>query len=177
MRISQTRDGSRAPFDRLTIFLHWLVVLLVVSLAATGLAFARLPAMVGAPLLLNLHRAAGGILWGVMLLRLLWRSTAARFPPFPERMPRFQQRLATLSEHLLYLLLLLQPLLGLAMSLSLGRPFRLIVWDVPSLAPRNLALWLVLLELHRVGAYALFLLASGHAIMALLHPFRLRHAA
>jgi cytochrome b561 len=174
MRVSRNEDGTRAPFDFLTISLHWLVVLLILVLATTGLAFAYLPAMVNAPFLVGLHRAAGSIVWVITLLRLFWRQTRARFPPFPERMPQFQQRLATLSEHMLYLLLIVQPILGLAMSLSLGRPFWLLAWNVPALAPRNLELWLTLLELHRLGAYALFLLASGHGIMALVHHYVLR---
>jgi cytochrome b561 len=175
MRSSQRDDGSRAPFDLLTITIHWLTVLLISLSAATGLAVRYAAAPEGLrPFLLETHRSAGAIIWGVTLVRLLWRMSFARFPPFPPHLPRFQQWLARRSEHLLYTLLLLQPLSGAAMTASLGRPFQLVVWTVPTLLPRNLELWLTLLNIHRVGAYALFFLVAGHAFAALAHHYVLR---
>ena len=174
MQASQRDDGARAPFDVLTILLHWLTVLFVAVLAITGLTLRYLPAPQLTPLLLDVHRSSGAIVWVFTVVRLMWRQSFARFPPFPPRMPRFQQWLARRSEHLLYALLLVQPLTGLTMTLLLGRPFVLFVWTVPALVPRHIDLWLTALSVHRVGAYALFTLVLGHAAAALVHHYVLR---
>jgi len=89
-------------------------------------------------------------------------------------MPRFQQWLARRSEHLLYALLLLQPITGLATSILLGRSFPLLGWSVPLLVPRNIEAWQILLSVHRVGAYALFAVAGGHTVAAFTHHYLLR---
>jgi cytochrome b561 len=172
MRESRKPDGSRAPFDLVTIFLHWLTAILVGFQLLTGSAMAFWPTLMS-PLLL-VHRSSGVLVFVVTALRLLWRQSFARFPPFPERMPRVLQWLARRSEHGLYVLLLLQPVTGLAMSAFRGRPFQIFTVHVPVLVSRNLDTWPLLQNAHRVGAYALAGLAAGHAFMALIHHYILR---
>jgi cytochrome b561 len=169
MRQSVRADGSRGPFDVLTLLFHWMTVALVSLQAVTGFVFANLSA---APRpLLDLHRSSGAAILAVTVLRLLWRASFAKFPPFPASMPMVQQRAATASEYLIYALLLAQALSGLATTLLLGKPFRLLAWTVPALLPRDPNLWLMMLGIHRMGAYALFALVSGHAVMALIHHY------
>src|SRR5271170_4894284 len=50
----------------------------------------------------------------VAIVRLGWRFSYAFLPPFPQNMPKVQQRVAKASEYALYALLLFQPLTGLA---------------------------------------------------------------
>lgn len=171
MRKSVRADGSRGPFDWLTVLFHWSTVLLVLLQAATGFALANL--IPPPPALLDLHRSSGAAILAVTVLRLLWRASFAKFPPFPASMPGVQQWAATKSECLIYLLLVAQPSTGLVTTLLLGKPFHLLLWTVPALLPRNLDLWLMVLNVHRIGAYALFALVSGHAAMALVHHYLL----
>jgi len=89
-------------------------------------------------------------------------------------MSSVQKWITTKTEYLLYALILLQPLTGLATTLLLGRPFHLFFWTVPQLVHRNLDLWELLLAIHRVGAYCLFALVGGHAGMALVHHYVFR---
>ena len=174
MRLSRHDDGARAPFDGFTITLHWFTVFFIALLAATGLVIRYLPSLAPMPATLDIHRSAGAMVWLLVAIRLLWRATFARFPPFPSGMPRFQQWLARRSEHLLYALLLLQPITGLATSILLGRSFPLLGWSVPLLVPRNIEAWQILLSVHRVGAYALFAVAGGHTVAAFTHHYLLR---
>jgi cytochrome b561 len=125
-------------------------------------------------LLLDLHRSVGTMVLSVALARIAWRATFAKFPAFPVWMSSTQKWIATKTEHILYALLLLQPLTGLTTTLLLGKPFHLLFWTVPALLPRNLDLWQSLLALHRVGAYCLFAVIGGHAGMALLHHWGFR---
>src|ERR1700722_10837183 len=104
MRQSVRADGSRGPFDMLTLLFHWMTVALVSLQAVTGFVFANFSA---APRpLLDLHRSSGAAILAVTVLRLLWRATFAKFPPFPANMPQIQQHAATASELLIYVLLI-----------------------------------------------------------------------
>jgi cytochrome b561 len=111
------------------------------------------------------------MVWCVALTRIAWRGTFAKFPPFPDWMSDAQKWIATRTEYVLYVLLLLQPLSGFATTLLLGKPFPLFIWIVPALVPRNLDLWESLLAVHRVGAYCLFTVIGGHGGLALLHHY------
>lgn len=175
MRILQSADGSRAPFDFVTITLHWLTATLIVLQAATGLAFefAKLGALMQP--LLDFHRSAGTLVWCVALARIVWRSTYAEFPPFPDWMSDAQRWIATKTELLLYGLLFLLPLTGLAATLTLGKPFHLLFLTVPPLLHRNVDLFESLLAIHRAGALVLFAAIAAHAAIALIHHYLFRN--
>ena len=133
---AQPRDrprvgAGRRRFDILTIGLHWATVTLIAGMFASAwllLASDR----EHAAMLLTVHRSLGVVTWVVAIIRLWWRLSCAYLPPFPQNMPKMQQRLAKASEYGLYALLLLQPLTGLAQSLARGRHFMLFAWRVPS---------------------------------------------
>jgi cytochrome b561 len=174
VRTLRSAEGSRAPFDLVTVTLHWLTVTLIVFQAGSGLTLEFAEGTVPTQPLLDFHRSFGAVAWGVALIRILWRWSFAKFPPFPEWMSNAQKWFATKTEYLIYGLLLLQPITGVATTLLLGKPFHLLLWTVPALIHRNLDLWETMLSVHRVGAYALFAVVSGHATMALLHHYVFR---
>ena len=174
MRILRSAEGSRAPFDLVTITLHWLTVTLIAFQAATGLTLQFAEGALPIHPLLDFHRSAGAMVWCVALGRILWRWTGAKFPPFPDWMSNAQKWIATKIEYTIYGLLLIQPLTGIATTLVLGKPFQLFFWTVPALVRRDLDLWESLLTIHSVGAYVLFAVVSGHAAMALLHHYVFR---
>jgi cytochrome b561 len=89
-------------------------------------------------------------------------------------LPRLQQQIAKLNEYGLYGLLLVQPLSGLAMMLSRGRPFTLFFWQVPALLDRAPTVSSLFRSVHEIGAWGLLALISLHAAAALLHGFVLR---
>ena len=89
-------------------------------------------------------------------------------------MPLLQQKLAKLNEYGLYVLLLFQPLTGLADALFLGRPFPLFLWQVPAILPRDKWVADLLFELHYIRGYGLLGLIGAHAFAALFHRFVLR---
>jgi cytochrome b561 len=171
MRIVQNADGSRAPFDFVTIALHWLTATLIVFQAASGaaVAFARDGVLLRA--VLDFHRAGGVIVWCVVLTRIAWRSTFAEFPPFPDWMSNAQKWVATRMEYILYGLLFLQPVTGLAATLVLGEPFHLFFLTVPALFHPDLDLWEALVATHRAGAWGLLAAIGAHAGMALIHHY------
>jgi cytochrome b561 len=89
------RRPNSERFDRVSVALHWLTVLLVVWQFATirllHLNFGH------EPLLLALHRSAGMLALLVMVARLAWRLCFADLPPFPASMSKAQQGAAKLT--------------------------------------------------------------------------------
>ena len=167
-------DARKAGrFDGISMSLHWLTVLLVMAQFVTALVHEALhgPA---AELLLTLHRSSGIAVWTVAVLRLMWRRWFAFLPPFPEGMPKAQQWTAKLNEYGLYLLLLIQPVTGLAASLALGRPFALFLWQAPALMMPGKPLAHMLKEMHETGGWILAALIGLHAAAALYHALVLR---
>lgn len=160
---------SRGRFDALTRLLHWTTLALVLFQFASGWSFDFAEGTpYFAPLLL-LHRSSGAAVWAITALRWIWRASFARFPPFPAGLPHLMELAAKTSERALYLLLLCEPLTGLADTLMRGRPFDLLLWSVPALLPRDLAAAELLHLLHIWGAFALAGLAGLHALAALFH--------
>jgi len=164
---------GRRRFDILTIGLHWATVTLIAGMFASAwllLASDR----EHAAMLLTVHRSLGVATWVVAIFRLGWRLSCAYLPPFPQNMPKVQQRLAKASEYGLYALLLVQPATGLAATLVRGRQFAIFLWQIPQLIPEDKALLATFDLAHKLGAWALGALILGHAAAALIHHFVLR---
>jgi cytochrome b561 len=168
--------ARRPSFDGLTIRLHWATVLLVLALFVSAwlhaLAEARLSDFT--PVLLQIHRSFGVIIWVVTALRLAWRLTNASLPPFPKQMTKLHRATVKVSEYGLYALLLGQPVTGLLSTLFGGRPFALFLWEFSPLIPRDEMLRAAFHLSHELGAWALGALAVSHAAAALFHHFVLR---
>jgi len=175
---AQPRDrprvgAGRRRFDILTIGLHWATVTLIAGMFASAwllLASDR----EHAAMLLTVHRSLGVATWVVAIIRLGWRLSCAYLPPFPQNMPKMQQRLAKASEYGLYALLLLQSLTGLAQSLARGRHFMLFAWRVPSVMAGDKPLTALFHQIHALSAWVLLGLIGLHILAALFHRFVLR---
>jgi cytochrome b561 len=168
--------AARPPFDGVTIVLHWTTAALVLALFATawlhGLAEDHRSSLT--PFLIHFHRSLGVTVWTITALRLAWRLTLARLPPFPAQMTVPHRAMVKLSEYALYALLLGQPLTGLFTTLFSGRSFALLVWQIPPLLPRDEMLRDAFHSAHGLGALTLALVVAGHAGVALFHHFVLR---
>jgi cytochrome b561 len=167
--------SGNGRFDRISIALHWLTVLLITGQLAT----AWLREAVGhesslAMELLATHRANGLLIWTVGLLRLVWRHNFAYLPPFPAAMSKLQQTIAKANEYGLYVLLFVQPITGLSRVLFHGQPFEVLIWKVPALLEPKPAISILFAEAHEFGAKALIVLIGLHVGAALFHRLVLR---
>jgi len=167
----QAGCALRGRFDLVTICVHWLTVVLVLSLIATGLSFDVIGDSKFWPLVFTVHRSIGFSVWVLVCLRIAWRMTHARFPPFANGMNIVHRWVVTLSEYALYALLFLQPVTGMTGTLLSGKPFGLFVWTVPALLPRMPDASVAVFGAHQVGAVWLIALVGGHAAAALMHHY------
>jgi superoxide oxidase len=162
---------ARPRFDTVTITLHWITLLLVLAMIGTGLLYGQMDERPWAPLLLGAHRSLGAILWIITVARLSWRLTGARLPDFPTSMTRLHRFAVRSSEYGLYVLLLTQPVTGLAQTVAQGAPFELLVWMVPPIVPKHFGYVVLFYAVHKLGAWCLIGLVSLHASAALFHHF------
>jgi cytochrome b561 len=166
----------RPPFDAVTRGLHWATAFLVLAMFATAWlhALAEEQESSFTPFLLQIHRSIGVVVWTVTAFRLAWRLTFARLPPFPAPMSGPHRAAVKAGEYALYALLLGQPATGLLASLFGGRPFALLIWQIPPLLQRDEELRAMFLAIHELGAWTLAALAVIHAGVALFHHLVLR---
>jgi superoxide oxidase len=172
---AQRPAAESGRFDRISIALHWLMVLLIAGQFASAWlheAVERESSLAAA--VLTIHETTGVLTWVVALARLVWRRNFAYLPPFPQSMSKLQQTIAKANEYGLYALALLQPITGIGRVLFRGKPFELLVWQVPPLLEPNPVIDGLFAGAHEFGAKALLALISLHAAAALFHRLVLR---
>ena len=86
---SASNPGAAGPrrFDAVTIGLHWTTVTLIVGMFASAWSIGLARDRAEADLILTLHRSLGAAIWILAVVRLSWRLTLARLPPFPPSTP------------------------------------------------------------------------------------------
>lgn len=159
-------------FDLVARLLHWGMAVWLAVLV--GLGFYAINLGYFDPLYhrsVYWHRSLGVLAWGLLLVRLAWRLRHPP-PPWPETMPAWERRVATLTHRLFYLLMFLLPVSGYLMSSADGRAVSVFGWfELPSLLPvaKGRESWMGTVHLWlAVGFCALVLL---HVAAALKHHF------
>lgn len=157
--------------------LHWLIVLLLLGMAITGLVMGDLPKTPKYFWVYTAHKSTGLTLLALVLLRLAWRWYAGS--PMPAAgTPVWQQRIAAITHVLLYALIVAMPLSGWLYDSASGlRPFRwFAMFDVPKLAAPDKALGEIALQAHQWLFLAIVAVVALHAGAALYHHLFLRDA-
>lgn len=112
----------RLRYDRVAAALHWITAALLLAQIALGFLF---HAMERGPVRTEWfawHKTLGVTILVLTLARLIWRWTHTP-PPFPNEMPRWEQRIAVWNHRAFYVLLIALPLSGLiAVSAYTNQP-------------------------------------------------------
>ncbi len=169
-----TAEKETAPsrFALPSRILHWLMAPMVIAQLLIGVTMVASLALY--PVLLAIHRPLGIAILVFAVVRLANRF-AHRLPPFPATMGAAERRIATLSEYLLYALLLAQPLTGWAMLSAARFPVTLVgTLHLPAIAPRAIDVYAVLRQVHGALALLLFLAFTAHVSAVLFHTLGLR---
>jgi cytochrome b561 len=167
-----TDSGApKTRYDRVTISLHWATALLVVVLFGISLVWHWAPRSsgLGHPLQ-SLHVSLGILLAAVVIGRAIWRLTHGTRLPAADA--GLQGLMARLVHAVLYGLLTIQIVLGFLARWTDDAPVSFFgLFTIPSpIAPAK-DLQHQLTDLHNYAAWAIIILAGGHAVMALLHHY------
>ncbi|MDT8386028.1 MAG: cytochrome b [Thiogranum sp.] len=157
-------------YGRISISLHWLIAVAVIGLFALGLWMVELdyydPWYQRAP---ELHKSAGVLLFGLVLLRLVWHYSNPRPRPVGSR---WESRAATLAHASLNLLLLATLVSGYLISTADGRPIDVFgLFQVPATLAGLQNQADLAGKIHELLSFILIGLAGLHALAALKHHF------
>jgi cytochrome b561 len=174
-------DPARTRYDPVSISLHWLTALLVVTLYALAKTW-DLPAR-HSPLhsgMIITHVSLGVALVATVAARIPWRLFAGRrLPVDPGGIPGALGRLAELgaraAHYLIYVLLVTVVVLGCLLRWSQGHALTFFgLFTIPSPLAIARSASHQIHGLHSTVATVLIILAGLHAVAALFHHYVLR---
>jgi cytochrome b561 len=123
-------------------------------------------------LLLQYHRSIGLLMVVLAILRIVFRL---RFGAPPVHAQRLQAIGMAVVHGSLYVTLIVQPLLGWALTCAKGRPFDLFgLYRLPPLFPKDEALAEMLGEAHEILALTMLALIGLHIAAAVYHAVVLK---
>lgn len=159
-------------FAILSRILHWLMAAMLLAMLFVGAAMVS--SLGDYHKLVALHRPLGIMILVLAIVRLINRKLTT-LPPFPLTMSQRERWVASMSERLLYFLMIALPLVGWGM-LSAGH-YPIVMFGpvhLPPILPANPTLYAVLRKTHTVLAYLLFLAFLAHLGAILFHTLIVR---
>lgn len=156
--------------------LHWLIAIAVICGLALGLTlgilgFEGAKNTFGLPVtnaIYKYHKSLGVTILGLMALRLLVRLFI-RKPPYASPLPRVNRVTSSLVHGLLYVLLLIQPVLGWAATAAGDFPIEFYQWQLPKFLTKDPALSTTLYHVHFAVGLLLLVVITVHVTAALFH--------
>lgn len=161
----------RNRYSTVSLVFHWGLALLVLTqvLLITAHEAAEGPM---SRELVQIHKALGMAVLVLTLARIGWRIANPALPS-PAGTPPWQAFAAKATHVLFYVLLIGIPLMGWAASSAGGRDinwFGLFNWPLLPV-PQSRELAGTLMDVHRAGVKALYVLLALHVLAALKHQF------
>jgi cytochrome b561 len=160
---------ARARYDAGAIALHWVMALLIVVVGVLGLLHDSWPKRTQA-FWINVHALIGLVVLALLIARIGWRRRH-RPPPLPADCGELSRRLSPPVQGLLYLLMFVIPILGIVTFIWHGRVFDFGWFRLDFGVPKNRAIFQPTELIHGYLAYALFGLATLHALAACWHQY------
>lgn len=160
-------------YGSLAKLLHWSILLLIIVQYFLAESADELPDGPGKLQLIGQHKSLGIVLLLLAVARIAWKLANRGLPaPVGEGLVK---KAAAAGHGLLYLLILVQPLSGWAMSSAAGYPVSVFgAFKMPALVGANPELHEFLEDTHEALFYALVAVAVLHAAAALYHHFVLK---
>ncbi|MCB1757410.1 MAG: cytochrome b [Gammaproteobacteria bacterium] len=139
--------NTSESFGLVSRILHWLVFVLLVMVTIGGLQLDDLPQGPEKLDTVLTHKSVGVLILALMLLRLVWRLANPKPQPLTDD-PK-NARISGLVQMLLFLLLIVQPVLGVLMSQAGGHPVSPFgLFELPALVGENKELGKTLHGIH-----------------------------
>jgi cytochrome b561 len=153
---------SREKYPLEIRVLHWLMAIAIIGMLIAGFVVSGIPKDDPTRhLVLGLHKSFGISLFALAALRLLSRLFTT-VPSLPEVIPSMQRAIVQAAHVVVYALMLLMPLSGYVMSISMGQPVRWFGLAVPRLLAEDRARGLMAGNVHGAAAYVLIALLVLH---------------
>lgn len=163
--------GQSDRYNRVAALLHWLTALLVLMLIPLGIGGEAVGSKFGMTGLetIFLHKSLGITVFGLTLLRLVWRL-GHKPPPLPASTPAWQRKAAHALHWLFYGFLLGLPATGYMLSSGSRFPLEWFGNELPKL-PLAKSVSDLANDIHVAGGLTLTALVVVHIGAALWHQF------
>lgn len=166
--------AARMKYPLAMRILHWTMAAIILGMVWAGWTMTSMNDEVPAKFAVFYpwHKSFGMLVLILAIMRLAVRARSS-IPPLPSGLAAGEKSVAKAARMLLYVLIILVPCLGYAMSSSYTQSDGVYFFGVnlPELLPKNDDRYEVFRYLHRVFAYNLSGLAVLHALGALKHRF------
>jgi cytochrome b561 len=164
-------DVAAPAYSPTARILHWGMAVLILATIPIGVVISNDWGGRLQDALYDLHKSIGVLLFALALVRLAYRLMRTPLP-LPDDIPRLQQAVAHATHWGLYVLLLLQPIVGWAATSAYGAPIVVFGWfKLPPIYTKNLEIAELLFSFHRLIGVALTGLIAMHIAGALFHHF------
>ncbi|MBE1507650.1 cytochrome b [Rhizobium viscosum] len=162
---------SRARYPLAIRVLHWIMAAIVLAMIALGWAMTSAGES-GPEALYPLHKSFGLLILILVSLRLVFRIWA-RVPALPTGLRKWEVAAAKAAHITLYVLMIVVPLMGYAMSSSFTQSDGVVFFGitVPELLPKDDTQFRLFQLLHRLLAYTLLFVVALHVLAVLKHRF------
>ena len=162
--------NTQDHYGSIARLLHWLIAALAIGMLVGGALLSILPSGGFKAVAIAGHKSIGVVIFLLMIGRIAWRLTNPR-PRDLGNIPILNY-IARLVHIFLYVLLLLQPLVGILMSQAYGYPVSVFgIFTLPPLVWQSPSLGNVFREAHGVTAVLLGFFIAIHVAAALKHHF------
>lgn len=155
---------------------HWITVGLMAIALPTGFVIKFITGEADGAYKMGfyaIHESTGLTILLVAVARILWKATH-RPPPHPDHLPAVLRIAATGTHHMLYAMLIIQPVMGFLATNAWGFPLQgqtayLGFIDLPKFMEVSEGLAKVLSGIHTAGGYLLVVLLAAHIGGAVFH--------
>ncbi|QWW71444.1 cytochrome b [Rhizobium sp. WYJ-E13] len=162
---------SRARYPLAIRVLHWIMAAIVLAMIALGWVMTTAGES-GPEALYPLHKSFGLLIFLLVSLRLVFRIWAG-VPELPTGLGKWEVAAAKAAHIALYVLMIVVPLMGYAMSSSFTQSDGVVFFGitVPELLPKDDTQFRLFQLLHRLLAYTLLFVVALHVLAVLKHRF------
>ncbi len=162
--------NTRDSYGLIARILHWLIFILVAGMLVGGFSLSYLPSNGIKSFVISIHKSIGVIILLLMIARLSWRF----YNPLPRDLGEnlVLNYVAHVLHIVLYILLFLQPLVGILMSQAHGYPVSVFgIFELPQIMWKSELLANFFNRVHTVIGVLLTVSISIHAAAALKHHY------
>lgn len=162
---------SMQRYTTVARLLHWIMAVLILFTVPVGFVLLALPQGWVQNTLFDLHRSIGVLLFVLVVMRIAWRLTHPP-PPLPDDLPAWQHLASGTVHRLLYVVLLIQPIIGWWGTSAFGAPINVFwLFELPPLVSKDELAAKQILAWHGIVGIALSVTVAIHISAALFHHF------
>jgi len=151
--------------------LHWIMFILFAIIFVLGFVMVEFKECCQPWGLYDFHKSTGVLVFLLLLLRLVFRWTT-RVPPHPPEIPTLNHRIAQGVVHILYLLMILVPISGYALSNIHGYDVKFYGLVLPKLFPTSPEWETMIDAAHTYLSYTFLGFIALHLLGVIAHHIR-----